>query len=242
MALLKSNGIVVRSVKYGESSLILEILTETDGLTSFIVSGVRKKKGATASLYRPMQQLSIVHYPSKGESLARIKEVKLSYHYNQLLSDVPTTALGNFLIECTQKVAKEKDIKSRFYGFLIDSLLYIDQYPTEVNNYHLYFISKLAELCGYEIEENYSEVNCFFDITQGNFTSHEVIYELYRPDQELARLLYFILSSEEYQLQTLKLSRDEKYAFLDMMLAYFGYHVPGFTRPKSLDVFKVVFG
>lgn len=242
MALLKSNGIVVRSVKYGESSLILEILTENDGLSSFIVSGVRKKKGATASLYRPMQQLSIVHYPSKGDNLARIKEVTLAYHYDHLLSSVPTTALGNFLIECTQKVAQEKDIKSRFYGFLIDSLTYIDKHPMDVSNYHLYFISKLAELCGYEIEENYSNENCFFDITQGNFTSHEMIYEQYRPDQELARLLHFILSSEEYQLNTLKITRDKKYAFLDMMLAYFSFHVPGFTRPKSLDVFKVVFG
>jgi len=72
----KSNGIVVRAVKYGESSLILEILTEYNGLSSFIVSGVRKAKKNTSSLYHPMQQLDIVHYPAKGESLARIKEVK----------------------------------------------------------------------------------------------------------------------------------------------------------------------
>lgn len=240
--MLKSNGIVVRSVKYGESSLILEILTEHDGLRSFIVSGVRKKKGGTASLYRPMQQLHIVHYPAKGENLARIKEVKLSYHYDYLLIDVPITALGNFLIECVQKVAKERDIKSRFYGFLLDSLIHIDQNPKTVGIYHLYFISHLAELCGYEIENNYSDALPYFDISHGVFSETDMMVEQYLPKQSISRLLHLMLLSDYSELQSLKVSKEDKYDFLEMMIKYYEYHVPGFTRPRSLDVFRVVFG
>lgn len=240
--MLKSNGIVVRAVKYGESSLILEILTEFDGLRSFIVSGVRKKKGSTASLYRPMQQLSIVHYPSKGEKLARIKEVNLSYHYDHLLIDVPTTALGNFLIECVQKVAKERDIKSRFYGFLLDSLMHIDQNPKTVGIYHLFFISHLTELCGYEIENNYSEHLPYFDIKQGAFSEIEMMVDQYLPKKYPSMLLHMMLVTDYLELQSIKVSKSNKYDFLEMMIKYYEYHVPGFTRPKSLDVFKVVFG
>ncbi len=238
----KSNGIVVRTVKYGESSLILEILTEFDGLSSFIVSGVRKSKKNTASLYHPMQQLDIVHYPSKGESLARIKEVKLSKHYENLLSDVPSTALANFLIECVQKVAKEKDIKSRFYSFLKDSLNYIDDNPRGVQNFHLYYITAMTQLCGYEIENNYTESLPYFDLRSGRFGPHEVVFDGYQPSAPAGRLLSTFLNEEWDTVQSISLTKDERYDYIDMMLLYFQYHVPGFTRPKSLDVFRVVFG
>ena len=238
----KSNGIIVRAVKYGESSLILEVLTEHDGLSSFIVSGVRKKKNNTASLYHPMQQLDIVHYPAKGESLARIKEVKLTKHYENLLSDVPSTALANFLIECVQKVAKEKDIKSRFYSFLKDSLNYIDENPRSVQNFHLYFITVLTELCGYEIENNYSESTPYFDLRSGRFMPHEVAIDGYHPSAVTGELLSTFINNEWESVQSLSLSKDLRYDYIEMMLLYFQYHVPGFTRPKSLDVFKVVFG
>jgi len=238
----KSNGIVVRAVKYGESSLILEILTEYNGLSSFIVSGVRKAKKNTSSLYHPMQQLDIVHYPAKGESLARIKEVKLSVHYHNLLSDVPSTALANFLIECVQKVAKEKDIKSRFYSFLKDSLDYIDANPRGIQNFHLYFITTLTELCGYEIENNYSDSLPYFDIRSGRFGSHEVVFDGYQPTPVGGHLLSTIINEEWDTLQSLTVGKEQRYEYIEMMLLYFQYHVPGFTRPKSIDVFKVVFG
>lgn len=238
----KSNGIIVRALKYGESSLILEVLTEHDGLSSFIVSGVRKKKKNTASLYHPMQQLDIVHYPAKVESLARIKEVKLTKHYENLLSDVPSTALANFIIECVQKVAKEKDIKSRFYSFLKDSLDYIDANPRGVQNFHLYFITAMTELCGYQIENNYAEDLQYFDIRSGNFSPHEVVFDGYQPTANGGRLLSTFLNEEWESVQGISLSKEERYDYIEMLLLYFQYHVPGFSRPKSLDVFKVVFG
>lgn len=38
----KTKGIVLRSVKYGETSLIVTIFTELFGLQSYLVNGVRQ--------------------------------------------------------------------------------------------------------------------------------------------------------------------------------------------------------
>jgi len=40
-----SRAIVLHQIKYSETSLILKIYTEKEGLLSFIVKGVRGKKG-----------------------------------------------------------------------------------------------------------------------------------------------------------------------------------------------------
>ena len=41
----KTKGIVLRTVKYGETSVIVTILTELFGLQSYLVNGVRTSSG-----------------------------------------------------------------------------------------------------------------------------------------------------------------------------------------------------
>ncbi|NBO56051.1 MAG: DNA repair protein RecO, partial [Actinobacteria bacterium] len=38
----KTKGLVLRAVKYGDTSLVVTVFTELFGLQSYIVSGVRK--------------------------------------------------------------------------------------------------------------------------------------------------------------------------------------------------------
>ena len=43
----QTKGIVLSSIKYAESSIICRIYTESLGLQSYIVNGVRKRKAKT---------------------------------------------------------------------------------------------------------------------------------------------------------------------------------------------------
>ena len=45
----KTKGIVLRTVKYGETSVIVTILTELFGLQSYLVNGVRTSSGKGGS-------------------------------------------------------------------------------------------------------------------------------------------------------------------------------------------------
>ena len=56
----KTKGIVLRAVKYGETSLVVTIFTELFGLQSYLVNGVRtptKKGTAKANLFQPAAML-----------------------------------------------------------------------------------------------------------------------------------------------------------------------------------------
>ena len=59
----KSKGIVLRTVKYGETSVIVAIFTEIFGLQSYLVNGVRvasKKSASKANLFQPSAILDLV--------------------------------------------------------------------------------------------------------------------------------------------------------------------------------------
>ena len=87
--LIKTRGIVFRSLKYGETSLIVDIFTEERGLRSYLINGVRSKRGKVkASLLQIMSLVEIVAYDKHERGLNRVKEI----HPGRVIvepSDVP---------------------------------------------------------------------------------------------------------------------------------------------------------
>ena len=59
--LVKTRAIVLRTHKYGETSLIAELYTEQKGLRKYVVNGVRSAKAKTkANLLQGMTLLEVV--------------------------------------------------------------------------------------------------------------------------------------------------------------------------------------
>ncbi len=75
----KTKGIVLRSVNYGETSVITSVYTESFGLQSYIVKGVRQstKKGQSKQIYfQPGAILEMEVYHNELKNLQFIKEYK----------------------------------------------------------------------------------------------------------------------------------------------------------------------
>ena len=86
-----TKGIVLRTVKYGETSVIVSVFTELFGVQSYIVNGVRsasKKGGTKANLFQPAAILELVVYHNEQKNLQRIKEYRWPVLYEYIFSDV----------------------------------------------------------------------------------------------------------------------------------------------------------
>ncbi|MFM7399399.1 MAG: DNA repair protein RecO, partial [Bacteroidota bacterium] len=72
---LKTTGIVFRSVKYAETSVIADIFTEDKGLHTFIAGGVRSAKARMPySLFQPMMVVDLVaYYRDDPNSMNRLR-------------------------------------------------------------------------------------------------------------------------------------------------------------------------
>src|SRR6187399_868893 len=106
----KTKGIVLRAVKYGETSLIVTMFTELFGLQSYLVNGVRtssKKGSGKANLFQPTAILDLVVYHNELKHLNRIKEFKWAVLYSRVLSDVTRNAVALFFVELLTKCLKQ---------------------------------------------------------------------------------------------------------------------------------------
>ena len=60
----KTKGIVLRTIKYGETSVVVTIFTELFGIQTYMVNGVRttEKSSAKANYFQPGAILDLVVY------------------------------------------------------------------------------------------------------------------------------------------------------------------------------------
>ena len=96
--IIKTNGIVLKYLKYKESSIICKIYTESHGLQSFIVNGVRSAKSSQLSIYQPLNQLNLILYKKNNSTLNRIKESKISKIYRSLHADISKISICFFFV------------------------------------------------------------------------------------------------------------------------------------------------
>ena len=74
----KTGGIVLGSIKYKDTSLIVKIFTRELGLKSYLINGVRVQgKGSKSALYQPLTLLDLVVYDKENASLQRISDAKI---------------------------------------------------------------------------------------------------------------------------------------------------------------------
>jgi hypothetical protein len=114
----KTKGIVLRTVKYGETSLIVLILTEKFGIQSYLVNGVRistKKGSGKATLFQPSAILDLVVYHSELKQLQRLKEFKWNYLYQNIFSDIKKNAVALFMIELLTRCLKQPEANEELF-------------------------------------------------------------------------------------------------------------------------------
>jgi len=230
----KSEGIVFRSLKYSETSLILDIYTREIGLQSFIVSGVRKSKSKFANVFQAMNIIDLIAYKSEN-SLSRIKESELAIKYDKINSNIVFSSLGIFIIDLTRSVIKEREADEQLYSFLKSYLLSLDKKDKADALLPINFSIELASILGFALTNNYSEEHRFFDLQSGQFISNLILNTSVLPEN-ISYNLFKILSEQGVQT----IDKTERNIILDKLLRYFEFHIEGFKPLKSLPVLRTI--
>src|SRR5262245_61530930 len=175
----KTKGIVLRAVKYGETSLIVTMFTELFGLQSYIVNGVRastKKGTSKANLFQPTAILDLVVYHNELKHLNRIKEFKWNFLYQHIFSDVPKNAVSLFMIELLTKCLKQPEANSELFEFCEDAFIHLDESSDAVMaNFPLFFALHLAGFFGVTPSplRKFEPGKIFFDLKEGEFSDEQ---------------------------------------------------------------------
>lgn len=240
----KTKGIVLRSVKYGDTSLITTIFTELFGIQSYLVNGVRvstKQGSGKANLFQPAAILDLVVYHNELRNLQRVREFKWGYLYQCILSDVRKNAVALFIVELLTKCLKQPEANEDLFQFSEDSLLYLDKSSEAVAaNFPLFFSLHLAAILGFKINDNYSEKNLFLDLQEGVFVTERPIHPHFLEDKQAAITSQLLKIMQPGELEHIKLNHDFRRNLLYAYESYYGLHVQDFGSMKTLPVLKEI--
>lgn len=234
---LNSRGIILRTVKYSESSLILDMYTEENGRKSFIISGIRSKNAKTkAGLLQVMGLVEFVSYDKESSSLSRIKEIKADHLFHLLPFVAMRSCLGMFMMEVCAKSIKESETNKNLFNFLRSRLLLLDDKKMQkLSVFHITFLIDLSSHLGFGIQDNYSTQNRYFSLRDGSFAIMDYGH-IYSLDEKTSTALSDIL-----KFHPEKIPKTHRNIILEKLLQYYKYHIENFGNVKSLHVLRSVF-
>jgi DNA repair protein RecO (recombination protein O) len=240
----KTKGIVLRAVKYGETSLVVSIFTGLFGLQSYLVNGVRGRSsggGSRAGFFQPAAILDLVVYHQDLKNLQRIKEYQWAYLYRNIFFDVTSHAVALFMVELLQKCLKQPESNPELFQFTEDALTRLDEAEGAVlAGFPLYFALHLANFFGLRLSGNYSLQKQFLDLQEGVFTADKPAHPhfLEAPYSLLCSDLLKVMQPGE--LPEVPLNREKRRVLLQAVLDFYALHIPGFGVMKTVPVLKTI--
>ena len=236
----QSKAIVLHSIKYGETSLIVNCFLYDVGIKSFIIKGVlnSKNKKFSKSYFLPLSIIDINYSIKKNKDLGYIVEARPAHIFSSLHVDLFKSSMIIFVGELLNSVLKESPgSNKRLFKYLEHSLVWFDQSPKEVN-FHLKVLIDLTKFMGFypNIKE---ESHKFFDLSLGTSVEFKPI-ENYIEDPELKKFKELLGMTFE-DLNSMKMDNLLRMKMLELMIDYYSLHLQMFKNPKSINIFNEVF-
>lgn len=233
-----SRAIVLHTVKYSETSVITKLYTESHGLVSFIVKGVRTVKGKSkAALFQPLSILEISYAHRQNKNLQFIKEYRTAYTYHSIPFDSAKSVVAMFLLEVINKSLSEHEPDAEMFDFIFHSLEWLDAEPLNPD-FHLLFLVHFSRYLGFVPNNNFSLSNTCFHLVEGVFTTpSETLFHVLSETE--SKLLHQLLQCSLFQKEVVHKQLADRKRTLKNLIQYYSLHLENFQL-KSPEVLEIV--
>ena len=236
----KIQGIVLQSLRYGDTSLIVKIFTRNQGLKSYMVKGVFNRNAKNRSAL--FQQLNLINYIEAGKpnknSLGYLKDVQLSTVYHSIPFVMSKSAILLYVSELLAKTIIEQEQNEALYDFIVRSLFWLDLVEEGYANFPLFFTLELTRHLGFYPKSNHDMGFCF-DMMEGSF-EHDYPLHPYYFDAEDSALLSQLLDKDIDEACKVPLRVGQRRGLLDGLITFMRLHAPVMKDFHSPEVLKTV--
>lgn len=237
----KTRGIVLRSVRFGESSLIVDVLTKSSGRVSFMVHIPKTSKGKIKKQYfQPMTLLDFEYDFRQRTNLQRIKDVRVSLPYSSIPIDPAKSCISLFLSEFIYYATRNEQENPTLFTYISTSLEWLDNAYEDFANFHLVFMMRLGKFLGFHPFLEDFTPGCFFDLRNGCFTLSMPLHTDFLNAADAGHL-YNLMRMNFDTMKLFKLSHDDRNRITEIVLRYYKLHLPNMPELQSFDILREVF-
>ena len=239
--LQKTKGIVLHTLKYNDTSIIVDMYTELSGRASFLVAVPRSRKAAVKSvLFQPLSFIEFEADYRPNATLYRIKEAKSFYPFSSIPYDPYKSSMALFLSEFLYRAVREEAENRPLFAYLQHSIIWLDECGGGFANFHLVFLMRLSRFLGlYPNVEDYAPSD-YFDLLNACFVPSQPYHGMFVRPEEASHIRNLMRMNYE-TMHLFAMNRMERNRCLDIINEYYRLHLPDFPELKSLPVLQELF-
>lgn len=238
---IKTRAIVLRTVKYGESRMIVDMLTQVRGRVSFVCNLSKSNRGKMKKqLFQPLTILDVIYDERPTMELQRLRDIRIARPFTSIPFDPFKLSICLFIAEFLTFATRGEHDNQPLEAFVESSLAWLDSADSNFANFHLVFMIHVTLFVGfYPNLEDWHE-GSWFDLREGSFTLQCPLHPDYLSPAEAARLRLLMRMNFD-NMRLFRMSHDERNICTTVILKYYRLHVPGFPELRSLEVLRELF-
>ncbi len=234
-----TRGIVLHHIKYSETSVIAKVYTETFGLQSYILKGVRRKGSKNKSaLLQPLSLIELVAYHKEKGGVQNVKEIRLHKPFISIPYEITKSSIALFINEILYKVIREEGSNKELFEFLFNAIQLLDLEEHCVN-FHLHFLTHLSKYLGFFPHNAGIQNPLYFDLEEGTFTNLHPLHQHFIEGEE-NKAFQTILGTNFDGINRLKFSHQMRKSLLNHLVLYYRLHLEGVNEINAHQVLETV--
>ena len=218
----KTQAIVLHSLKYGETRLIVDMFTRSHGHLSFIVNIPKSSKSKfKKQFFQPLSLLEIETDIRPKLQLQKLADVRLSSPFSSIPFDAHKLAISLFLSEFLYHALRSEQRNEPLFDYIVNSLQWFDGQPGSFASFHLVFLMRLSRFLGFYPNLDDYLPGDYFDLRPVEAEKVQLMMRMDYPTMHLFRMTH-----------------QERNRLLEVTLAYYRLHIPDFPELKSVAVLQ----
>ena len=147
MAVYRSKGIVLRSIRYGEADRILDLYTRDAGLVSAIVKGIRRTKSRFGARLEPLSCVDFLAY--QGRTLDTLTQAETLRSFHDIREDLARFEAAAGMVRSVRALSGGDEADRRVFNLLYNGLDALERTGTGFEAVEAALGLKLSILAGY---------------------------------------------------------------------------------------------
>ena len=237
--LVKTEAIVLHSLKYGEQRLIVDMFTREHGRLAFIVPVPRSERARIKKQYlQPLTLLQVEADIRLQAQLQKLREAWLLQPLPSLFSDAKKLSIGLFVAEFLYHSLKGEQHDEPLFDYVRNSIEWLDGATDSYANFHLVFLMRLSRFLGFF--PNLEDSGDYFDLRGATFCPAPPVHRDFLMPEEAGRIR-LLMRMDYPTMRLFRLSRAERSRILEILLLYYRLHLPSFPELRSLKVLQELY-
>ena len=239
--LTKTQAIVLHSLKYGETRLIVDMFTRSQGRQSFIVSIPKSVKGKIKKqLFQPLTLLEIESDLRPKLQLQKLSDVRLASPFSSIPFDPNKLSISLFIAEFLYYALRSEQHNEPLFDYIVNSIQWLDAQTDRFANFHLVFLMRLSRFLGFYPNLDHYQTGDYFDLRESVFLSTPPVHRDFLHPQE-AEKIQLMMRMDFPTMHLFRMSHQERNRLLEVSLIYYRLHLPDFPELKSVSVLQELY-